>query len=304
MNPKIGNLNQISTCYRFKALGGKGDGQEMVLMNNGVLTLLVNLSKAADIHQCLLEGKNVSFLTRNGLVAYDPDFLHRFPGGMVYTCGLDAIGGVEGHELHGLFHSIPAEVVSLKQNEEGIVLETKVEDSMMFGHRVIVYRTLTLKTGEAKFTLQDRLVNEGYEEQPYALLYHCNFGYPFLDEDSKILTEETEAIARTPFAEHEFDKRHEMESPVPSIEETCYFLKTKDGSISLTSPSLNKKATVKSNLPNFVEWKCRRSGDYVVGLEPCTSYLDDRLVYQTLQPGESKNYQLKISFETMEETKC
>ena len=87
-----------------------------------------------------------------------------------------------------------------------------------------------------------------------------------------------------------------MEMPVDDIEETCYFVKTGNGSMSITSPNLGLQATVTSSLKDFVEWKSRASGDYVVGLEPCTSHLDDHLTYRTIGAQKEETHTLEIRF--------
>lgn len=299
MDPKIGNVKQICAVYRLASLDAKGKGQELMLLANGTLTLLVNLSHCGDVHQLWHKGENVSFLTRNGLVAEHHDFLKSFPAGMVYTCGLDAIGGVEGHYLHGNIHNTPAEVLEVKESAEGILLRLRIEDSALFGNKLALYRTLSLKAGDPAFRIEDRLVNEGFKDAEYCLLYHCNFGYPFLDERSTMEGDILQSLPRTPFAKEEETKSLHMEPPVHDIEETCYFVKTRDGKMSLTSPNLKLRATVASSLHDFVEWKSRASGDYVIGLEPCTSHLDDSLKYRTIEPGKEETHTLEIRFEEM-----
>ena len=139
-------------------------------------------------------------------------------------------------------------------------------------------------------------MNEGFKDAKYCLLYHCNFGYPFLDERSEISGDILASEPRTPFAKQEAAKSLHMEAPVDGIEETCYFMKTGNGSMSITSPNLGLQATVTSSLKDFVEWKSRASGDYVVGLEPCTSHLDDYLAYRTIGAQKEETHTLEIRF--------
>ena len=39
-------------------------------------------------------------------------------------------------------------------------------------------------------------------------------------------------------------------------------------------------------LPKFVEWKSRASGDFAIGLEPATYWLDDHFAREPLAPEE------------------
>ena len=47
-------------------------------------------------------------------------------------------------------------------------------------------------------------------------------------------------------------------------------------------------------LPCFVEWKSMASGDYALGLEPCTTELDNRFAYKTIEVGEEIKFFVKI----------
>lgn len=297
MDKRLGNSKQLCGYYRFEVSEGKGKGMDMAFLYNGAIALLVNLSRASDIHQCFVRGRNVSFLSKNGLTVDPRDFLRSFPGGMLYTCGLDSLGSREGFYPHGNVHNIPATVESIEESESGVILHTRIEATALFGMNLVIHREISLKKDELSFTVKDRLVNEGHLPASYCMLYHCNFGYPLVDEGTRIEGEYVSSLPRTPFAEKEFDKRRVMEKPEDSMEETCYFDTLKDGKVSLVNDSLPLKATVESNLPYLVEWKSRASGDYVIGLEPTTSFLDDRFVYSTLDPQKEVIHQLKITFD-------
>ena len=77
----------------------------------------------------------------------------------------------------------------------------------------------------------------------------------------------------------------------------CYFLKFRTPQISLINEKV-KKAFIFSwsgdTLPYFVEWKSMASGDYALGLEPCTTELDGGFAYQTIKTGECVRFSLNI----------
>ena len=92
--------------------------------------------------------------------------------------------------------------------------------------------------------------------------------------------------------------RHEMTDSVVGEDETCYFLKLKKPEISLVNERIGKKFTVsysKDTLPCFVEWKSMASGDYALGLEPCSTELDDRFAYKTIGAGEKITFSVSLS---------
>lgn len=95
-------------------VGGKEDGLKVVEVNNGNVRFLLNESKALDIMQLWHQGDNVSFISKNGFNAENKEFIKRFEGGMLYTCGLDSVGAREGYPIHGSIHTLPAEIISTK----------------------------------------------------------------------------------------------------------------------------------------------------------------------------------------------
>ena len=131
------------------------------------------------------------------------------------------------------------------------------------------------------------------------MLYHVNVGYPIVDAGARIAGKFVESRPRTPWAKHEMAKMLKVEPPKDNAEETCYFHMTKDGKMSVENPRLGKRFTVASSLRKFVQWKSRASGDFVVGLEPCTSWLDGELEYSVLKPGESVSHTLVLKTENI-----
>ena len=93
MDGRISNLMQVASVRRYEMTEGKERGLRVLDCDNGKLRFLLNESKALDIMQLYCEGKNISFVSKNGFKAEHGDFLQRFEGGMVYTCGLDSVGG-------------------------------------------------------------------------------------------------------------------------------------------------------------------------------------------------------------------
>ena len=52
-------------------------------------------------------------------------------------------------------------------------------------------------------------------------------------------------------------------------------------------------------MPCFIEWKSMASGDYILGLEPATTELDNRFAYRTIEAGEEIVFSLKFSVENI-----
>ena len=298
MDGRISNFQQVASIRRYTLSEGREKGLDVLDCDNGKIRFLLNVSKACDVMQLYHEGQNISFISKNGFTKRETPFLRRFEGGMLYTCGLDSVGGRDGFELHGTLHNIPAEIIRAECNESGIVVESIIRDTALFGKNLVLKRKIFTAIGGDSVTLEDTLVNEGYKTEEYCLLYHINVGYPMLDDGVKVIADVESYTPRTAWAKQNEATMYEMNASTPNQEETCYFLNLKKPEITLVNGKIGKEFTVSysgDTLPCFVEWKSMASGDYALGLEPCTTELDDRFAYKTIEVGEKIKFFVYIS---------
>lgn len=298
MNKSISNFDQIAYVRRYTLNGGQADGIKVVELYNGVLRVLLNESKALDMMQLFHNGVNISYLSKNAFTKRETAFLKRFEGGMLYTCGIDVIGGQAGYEDHGSFHNIPALITRCECNGEKIVVEATIRDSELFGKNLVMHRRYETAVGSDTVTLSDTLVNEGYRMEDYSILYHVNVGYPMLDDGVKIIADVKTVTPRNEWARKNIDKAFSIESPEDCKEETCYLLDLQKNEVSVVNEKLKKVFTLAFSgdpLPYFVEWKSMASGDYALGLEPSTSKLDDEFATKMIPAGEKVDFTIKLS---------
>ena len=297
MDGRISNFQQVASIRRYTLTEGRGKGLDVLDCDNGKIRFLLNVSKACDIMQLYHEGQNMSFVSKNGFTKREIPFLRRFEGGMLYTCGLDSVGSREGYELHGTLHNIPAEIIRAECNESGIVVETIIRDTALFGQNLVMKRRVFTEIASDSVSVEDTLFNEGYKAEEYCLLYHINVGYPMLDNGAKVVADVESYTPRTAWAKQNETTMYAMNEAVPNQEEACYFLKLSKPEIALVNEKIGKKFTVSysgDTLTHFVEWKSMASGDYALGLEPCTTELDDRFAYKTIEVGEEIKFFVKI----------
>ena len=302
---KIGNAEQLCMAQRVQVTDGRGNGARQIYVANGKLNFVLSESNALDILRLWHEGTNIGFVSKNGLCTpnlSNPSnlsnlFLANFPAGMLYTCGLDAIGGVEGHPIHGRIHSIPAEVRELTADANGVKVVAEIRDTALFGQNLVLTRTISTAAGSDEVKIEDRLENRAFRDEKYCMLYHVNVGYPVVDVGARIVGDFVESRPRNEWAKHEMAKMLKVEPPLDNAEETCYFHNTKDGKMTIENKALGKRFTVASSLRKFVQWKSRASGDYVIGLEPCTCWLDGEMKYSVLKPGKSVRHTLVLKAE-------
>ncbi len=302
MDGRISNLQQIASLRRYEIVGGREKGLEVIDCDNGKLRFLLNVTKGLDIMQVYHEGQNVSFLSKNAFTAREIPFLNRFEGGMLYTCGLDNAGGRAGYVQHGTYHETNAEILTAKCDENGILVEAEIRASALFGKNLVMRRKIFTRVGEETLHLEDTLINEAHTDSEYVLLYHINVGYPMLDEGAKIVLDEKSHAAVGAWAEQNEDSRYEITAPKAGEEECCYYHILNKPEVALVNEKIEKKLTVKysgDTLPVFLEWKSMASGDYALGLEPCTSRIGEETVMQPLKAGASVKFTVDLSVEKL-----
>lgn len=300
MDKRVNNPDQTAYVRRYVLTDGASAGLKVIEVYNGVLRFLLNESKALDVMQLFHKGTNISYLSKNTFTKRETTFLKRFEGGMLYTCGIDVIGGQEGYEDHGSFHNIPALITKCECKNGKITVEATIRDTELFGKNLVMKRKYETEVGSDTVTLSDELLNEGYRDEDYSILYHVNVGYPMLDEGVTISALTDKITPRNDWAARHIGKAFEMEQPQDNREETCYLLDMKKPSVCVTNDKLNKLFTLSysgETLPHFVEWKSMASGDYALGLEPSTSLLDDKFAFGKIKAQTSVDFQIRLKIE-------
>ncbi len=272
-----------------------------------------------DIGQVRYKGTNVTFISKNGydspaaIGPYETEFLNTFPGGMLYTCGLRSTGGAhrdgeEWHPLHGRYHSLMAEQVSAQLEGEDVVIRGTVRETALFGHCLELKRTIRIPVYGSTITVSDELTNLAHREEEYALLYHCNFGYPFVSEKAHAeLPETRKTTPRTPFAATGLGRETTFDAPSPNEEERVFFHEDMEHKAALVNEfmGIRMDLTWSETLPILAHWRSMASGDYVCGLEPTNCYIMGRKYEREngtlpkLQPFETVKTQVSFHFETI-----
>ena len=241
------------------------------------------------------------------------NWLKSFTAGFLTTCGLQAVGSPcvdEGEELplHGSIANQPCEQAYWTEDEEWLVMHLLVKDETIFGYKLRMERQIKVSKKENAFEICDKITNTGDKVEPMEILYHMNMGYPLLDEDSVISIPAAEVIGRDECAAADIDNWMHIQKPTTGYQEKCYYHKFADekGQASIYQPKLNTRLTISFNaaeLDGFVEWKMLGVRDYALGLECGNCYPDGRKAMREsgmlkfLQPGESKEYQVRIELE-------
>jgi hypothetical protein len=287
-----GNKDQLYGVRRITLEEGAGKGITIYdVTTAGGLQFDITADNGLDIGRLRYKGTNISYLSKNGYTSpdrFDPfenDFLHTFPGGMLYTCGLRSVGpanrdGDEWHPLHGRYHSIPAVNQYAFIEDDKIVIGGEIYETALFGHILRIKRKITVPVWSSEIYLEDVLENLTPQTMEYMLLYHWNFGYPMLSEQAKLtLPEKRKTTPRTDYAKKGLGKECEFSSPIDGEQEQVYFHEMNDARVLLKNSALKIGAEFSwsvDTLPILGEWKSMASGDYVLGIEPSNCYVMGR----------------------------
>ena len=293
----LGNPAQLYGIEKMTAAEGFDKGSAYYFVNNGAgLSYRLSADCALDIAALSYRGINIHFLTKNGYRSpyafshFESDFIHTFPAGMMYTCGLMSTGGANRddgvwHPAHGRFHSIPAGNLAADiQDGDKLTVAGTIRETQFNGHSLEVRRTVCTPVGENTLTLRDRLTNQTPEPCDYMLLYHFNFGWPFLSPDLKMIVPEgTQTSPRDSEAKKQFESRFSFGDPIDWKPEEVYFNTVPavegEAALRLENPVLGFGVEIfwsVNTLPVAAHWKYMKSGEYVLGIEPTNSFIMGR----------------------------
>ncbi len=330
----VGDISQIADAKESVLSAGKADGVRVIeVKTGGGLAFTVVPSRAMDIAWAEFKGTPLAHISKSGVTNpafFEKDglnFLRGFYCGLLTTCGLTYFGAPcvdEGQTLglHGRVSNIPAQDVSVSREWEGddyvIRIRGKVQESSIFGENLVLSREISVKMGGKTIHVHDAVENCGFAETPFMLMYHCNFGYPLVSEDTILITPKTKVTPRDAEAAKGINAYNKFQAPEAGFAEQVFYHDMEpaaDGSLHmcLFNEKLGLGAYVKSNikqLDHFVQWKQMGAGDYVVGLEPATWKPEGRAEARRtgelkfIQPGEIKTFDVEFGIvESREELK-
>jgi hypothetical protein len=315
-----GNMQQLASIRPFIYNGGRPTGMRAYEITCGPLRFTAMADKCLDIADCNYKGVNLNFLAKPGLMGrshFDTngrEAQRSIMGGLFFTSGLENIcapcidNGV-AYPMHGRLRTTPAEHLCADAAwEEGkyrITLCGEMREAELFGENLTLRRKITTVLGENRIVLRDEFKNCGHEAQPFMLLYHFNFGYPFLKEDARLLIPAIKTESRD--SAGNLSRWHIMDPPIPGVAEQVFMHELRadhEGNTFAAIIDEDRNLGIKldfnkSVLPRFMEWKSTAAGDYVLGLEPANSSVFGRLEQKKqglpmLQPFETSLIEIKM----------
>ncbi|WJH37565.1 DUF4432 family protein [Paenibacillus sp. CC-CFT747] len=160
----------------------------------------------------------------------EAEWVRTASGGLLMTCGLTQVGSPGANKegsygQHGRAHHIPARQVSAVsdwvQDEYRMEVRGVVEETSIFGDCLRLKRVIRSCLGDNRIQITDEVENMGFREAPFMMLYHFNFGFPLLDEGTRIVFPEGPVRPREPGTP--IDGMDTWQKPDPLFQERVYY---------------------------------------------------------------------------------
>ncbi|MFV0529791.1 MAG: aldose 1-epimerase family protein [Lachnospiraceae bacterium] len=290
----VGHMQQLAYVQKAEFTEGRAKGLGAYIIKNDTLRLVVLEDKCLDIAEVSYKGRTLNFMAKPGLMGKTDHAItgvegtRSLMGGFLFTCGLEntclACEDEDGyHPMHGQIRVTPSEQTASGSEWEGdqykMSVSGRMREARLFGSNLTLSRTVSTVYGESKFVIMDRIENQGFKAEPMMILYHFNFGYPFLDEKSEVLLPTVQARPRDKNAEKNAQAWNHGEAPLDNEAERVYLHELKadekqDTMVAVVNEAQELAVSIRFNqkyLPHFVQWKSLASGDYALGLEPTNS---------------------------------
>jgi len=323
---RVGDLSQVGGVRPFTFTEGPARGMAGIDVRSGSgLNYTVLPDRGLDLSVAEYRGTPLAWRSAIGdrsPAFFEPEgmgWLMTFGGGLMVTGGLDQIGMPcedEGqpYGLHGRYSGLPAERVHCDEVWKGnactLAIEGRVRQASVFGKHLALHRRIETPLGESKIIVRDRVENAGSLPQPHMILYHCNFGFPLVDEGARIHAPAEAIVPRDEEAAQGLKRAMVLDGPALRGEQ-CFFytMKPRRGwvEVVLANRKLGDRGLGivlryrADTLPYFTEWKCMADKTYVLGLEPSNTPLVGRAEarrlgeLETLRPGASVEYEVELS---------
>ena len=319
-----GTVQQLAYTRQYTVQEGRANGLRAVEVKNDDVRFVALADKALDIGLLEYKGMTLSFTAKPGLNGRNhfdtngEEALRSIMGGLFFTCGLQNICGpcqTDGvdYPMHGRIRTTPAEHLCSDAywDADDYVLEVKGEmrESHLFGANLVLRRTIRSVYGSGKIEIIDEVENQAAEEADLMLMYHCNFGYPFLRPGTRLVLPSKDVKGREEWSQAHLDQWQTAGEPVDGELEYVFLHQLAEDAngnsfAALVSDELGFGIRLdfdRKVQPYFMEWMSMKSGDYVIGLEPSNTivygrkYCEEHGTMHRIAPFAKETYRLSFT---------
>ena len=327
---RLGRLDQLAGIRLATLADGHERGIRVLEVRTTQLSFDILLDRAFDIGRCDWRGIPVAWIGPAGAIGpwlaeqTAQGWLRSFGGGLMATCGIDHAQGpgtdklphayavelaTEEYTQHGRIGTQPARLAGYGTTWDGdravFWAEGEVEQMSFYGERLVLRRRIEADLGGKAIRVRDEVQNVGHVTWTQMQLYHCNVGWPIVDDESEILVPAT--AVREIHDDPPGDYRR-MGKPVHYGVERVYEQEVAarpDGIVPVAV--VNRRREIgfvqrfrRDQLPIHNLWRMPAEGFYALGLEPATNRDSGRWEarargeLRTIEPGEVKQYSLDL----------
>lgn len=316
--------------------GGKQEGVDLLLLNNGKLTITLIPQRGMSILSVEMGKLRLGWNSPVKEIVHPKWMNLQLRGGLGWLegfnewmcrCGLES-NGQPGEDkfinnvgdeatmnltLHGRIGNLPAqevEVIVEKEAPHRLRIRGRVDERSFYGPKLELWTEISTVPGSNEFQLRDVITNHGAADQEYQILYHTNFGKPLLEEGATFLA----PVKRvTPFNDHAakfVNNWTTYEGPKLGFIEQVYCLHPLADNSGRTLIMIQNKAQNQAtslrysvkDLPYLTVWKntAAEKDGYVTGLEPGTNFPNNRRVERKMgrvpKLAPGKSQEMTIDF--------
>jgi hypothetical protein len=320
--------------------GGSSDGVDIIEVDNGALSFSVLPTRGMGIWKGQYKGLDIGWNSpvkgpiHPGLVnLQDRGGLGWLAGcdEVIVRCGLDSTGapgpdivpnnmGVPTEvelTLHGKIANLPArrvEVQVVLGDPVELIVIGEVHEAGLFCPQYRLLAKASTSVGSNVLQIEDEVTNMKGIAAEMELLYHCNFGAPFLQAGSRLEVAAAEVAPRDARAVEGLDGYEEYIDPTPGYIEQVYWYDLladeRGDTLAMLQNAAADRALVlrfnKEQLPAFTQWKntAAQADGYVTGLEPATDYPNakafERKQGRLVQLGAGQTHCVALALEVLD----
>ena len=279
--------------------GGRRQGVQLLELSNSRFHVSIIPTRGMGLWKARVDGLPVGWDSpvKDGPV--NPSFVNQAGLGglgwlegfdeMMVRCGLTQNGPPSpvtepfAIGLHGMIANRPAHYLAVHEETDRLIVEGHVDETCLFGMNLRLITRITLMKDSASLKVEDEVINMGNGMADLQLLYHWNFGRPWLDGGAQFVAPSIEVVPRDHIAAKGVNSYDIFDEPMIGYHEQAFFFKLKaDAETNHTTVMLRNDAGDKglalrfdvAQLPCFTLWKntAGYENGYVTGLEPATNF--------------------------------
>ena len=323
----VGDMSQVAHARYGELREGSDRGADLIeVFNASGLCFSLLPGRALDVASAHYKGMSLCFRGNTGDVGpafYEPQgygWMRGFYGGLVLSCGMTFTGHpeVDPEEeneelgLHGRLSFLPARQVHTAGQWDGddyvITVRGKIREAVVFGTNLELTREISTVLGEKSLHIHDRIHNQSVDRSPLMFVYHCNPGFPILDEGTRVVIDSEKSTEWLEDREVDPDTFSTVSAPADEAHDDVYVLRPRADASGLCRVGLiNDRLGLglywsfpKAEIPLVSHWQHFHKGTYVTGIEPGNVSMLGRAwnrnngYLQHIEPDEVRDFHLEI----------